>query len=365
MRLSPKHRVFLLSWLTYVIVFTVGGVIYFNVERGLLGEAVLYPSTGNPYDAYASGFSIILGSIFLGMTLGFSELTFFRYRLNNQPFLLKISIKVVVYAIMLMIFLVSLSFPINAQALGLGLTDPEVIRTVSDFVSDYAFWSALIHCAAFITLALFIKEMIDNIGVSQVVNFFTGKYHDSKVEHRVFMFLDMKGSTTIAEQMGHQQYYRFLNRYYRDMTKAIVASEGEIYQYIGDEIVLSWRDEDGLENNNCVECFYRIKEAIQKKAEVYKSTFGQVPEFKAGIHIGQVTRGEVGVLKKELLFTGDALNVTARIQSLCNELNAELLISRDLLEEISLNGSIESVSKGSFALRGRDKPIELFSVLRS
>lgn len=335
------------------------------MERGLLGETILYPSTGNPYDPIASGFSIILGSIFLGMILGFSELTFFRYRLNNRTFLLKISIKVVVYAIMLVIFLVALSFPINANALGVGWTDPLVIKTVNDFISDYAFWSAMIHCAAFITLALFIKEMIDNIGISQVTNFFTGKYHDSKEETRVFMFLDMKGSTAIAEQMGHQKYFRFLNKYYRDMTKAIVDSEAEIYQYIGDEIVLSWLSEDGVNNNNCIACFYRVKEAIYKKHDSYKNTFGEIPEFKAGIHIGKVTRGEVGVLKKELLFTGDPLNVTARIQAMCNELESELLISSELLDQLQLDTSMQVNSKGSYSLRGRDKLIELFSISKS
>lgn len=349
----------------YVVVFTVGGIVYFNVERGLLGETTFYPSTNNPYDAEASGFSIIIGSIFLGMMLGLSELTLFRYKFNSLRFFHKIFLKAAVYAVMLVFFLVLLAFPINGTALDLGWTDPAVIQTVKDFVVDYAFWSAMIHCAIFITLSLFIKEMIDNIGISQVVNFFTGKYHSSKVEERVFMFLDMKGSTTIAEQMGHQKYYRFLNKYYRDMTKAIVASEGEIYQYIGDEIVLSWERAEGLENNNCIACFYRIKQAIQSKEGTYQDKFGQVPEFKAGIHIGQVTRGEVGVLKKELLFTGDALNVTARIQGLCNELDAELLVSAELIEQIVLDDETSIASKGSFALRGRDQGIELFALHRT
>ncbi|MFT6873116.1 MAG: adenylate cyclase [Roseivirga sp.] len=364
-RLSPKRKTFILSWLIYVIVFTVGGIIYFNVERGLLGETTLYPSTHNPYDPVASGFSIIIGSIFLGMILGLSELTLFRYKFNNLRFFYKILLKAAVYAVILVFFLIILAFPINSSALDLGWTDPAVIQTVKDFVADFAFWSAMIHCALFITLALFIKEMIDNIGIGQVVNFFTGKYHTSKVEERVFMFLDMKGSTTIAEQMGHQKYYRFLNRYYRDMTRAIVDSKGEVYQYIGDEIVLSWEDEEGLDNNNCIQCFFSIKEAIEKKIDYYHGTFGVVPTFKAGIHIGQVTRGEVGVLKKELLFTGDALNVTARIQSLCNELEAELLVSADLLNQLDLKPGLETISKGSFELRGRYQRIELFSVQRS
>ncbi len=363
-RLSPKRRVFLLSWLTYVIVFSIGGILYFNIERGLLGDTDLYPSTKNPYDPVASGISIVLGSFLIGGLLGLSELTLFRYRFNNLRFIVKIGLKVALYAAMLVVLLVLIAFPINAGALELPWTDERVLGTVKEFINDYAFWSTMAYCASFMTLALFIKEMIDNIGISQVMNFFTGKYHDSKEETRIFMFLDMRGSTTIAEQMGHQKYFRFLNKYYRDMTKAIVDSEAEIYQYIGDEIVLSWLSEDGLERNNCVECFFRIKEAIQRKAQVYKDTFGQVPEFKAGIHIGQVTRGEVGVLKKELLFTGDPINVAARIQSLCNELDSELLVSGQLLDELELEGDFSLEKKGEYELRGRGTAIKLSAVSR-
>lgn len=363
-RMSPKKKIFIISWLIYIVTFTLGGLLYFNIERGLLGDSLYYPSTTNPYDPVASGVSIILGSIFLGSVLGLSELTLFRYKFTERSFIQKTMIKVVLYAALLIVFLVLLAFPINSSALGVPWNDPAVIQTVKDFIVNYAFWSTMLFSAVFITLALFIKEMVDNIGINQVINFFTGKYHSSVVEKRIFMFLDMKGSTTIAEQMGHQKYYRFLNRYYRDMTKAIVDSKGEVYQYIGDEIVLSWEDEEGIENNNCIECFFSIKEAIEKKSDFYHETFGEVPTFKAGIHLGQVTRGEVGVLKKELLFTGDPLNVAARIQSLCNELEAELLVSNELLSHLDLEGLYTVQSNGEFELRGRGKSVMLNSVSR-
>ncbi|MFY0594338.1 adenylate/guanylate cyclase domain-containing protein [Roseivirga sp.] len=360
MVLSPKRKNFLLSWITYVIIFVIGGLLFYNVERGLLGGASFYPSTKNPYDAMASGVSIILGSMFMGAVIGYCELTLFRFLLSNKTFLFKIASKVLLYAAFLTSFIILLSLPINALALEQPLFHQDVLDTVRDFTSNYAFWSAMIHCAAFITLSLFIKEMIDNIGISQVKNFFTGKYHSSKEETRVFMFLDMKDSTTIAEQMGHERYYRFLNRYYRDMTRPIVATEGEIYQYIGDEIVISWEGKAGLINSNCLACFFGIQEAIEKNRDYYINTFGQLPAFKAGIHIGQVTRGEVGVLKKELLFTGDTINVTARIQSLCNELESQLLVSEDLLNKLEQGNDYQVTSKGEYSLRGRDQTIELF-----
>ncbi|OEK04103.1 adenylate/guanylate cyclase domain-containing protein [Roseivirga misakiensis] len=360
--LSPKRKSFLLSWIIYVIIFVIGGTLYYNVERGLLGDTSFYPSTTNPYDPTASGISILLGSIFMGGLIGFCELTLFRFLLSNKSFVFKLMSKVLLYAVFLTAFLLLLALPINASALELPLFHPDVLKTVGDFISNYAFWSTMIHCAAFITLSLFIKEMIDNIGTSQVVNFFTGKYHTSKVETRVFMFLDMKDSTSIAEKMGHEKYYRFLNRYYRDMTRSILSTEAEIYQYIGDEIVLSWEGEEGLVKANCLACFFGIKESVEKNREYYLKNFGEVPVFKAGIHIGQVTRGEVGVLKKELLFTGDAINVTARIQSLCNELQSELLISEHLLDKIELGDRYDATPKGSFILRGRDQTINLFKL---
>lgn len=360
--LSPKSRNVLVQLLTYIIVFLIGGSLYVIVERGLLGEALTYPSTGNPYDPVASVISILLASVLLGILLGTFELTLFRNLWVNRGFLFKISIKTVLYAIMLGLVIMLIAFPINSTALGLPWSDPAVIQTVVDFIKDFAFWSAMIYCAVFFGITLFIREMIDNIGFSQVINFFTGKYHDSVVEERVFMFLDMRSSTTIAERLGHQQYYRLLNRYYRDMTNAILETRGEIYQYVGDEIVVSWKKEVGLIENNCLKCFFEIKVALEKNAEFYEKHFNTIPEFKAGMHLGSVTTGEVGVIKKELLFTGDVLNVTARIQGLCNELESDLLISEELSQQLSLAGTYSIVDKGEFELRGRGKLVRLNAV---
>ncbi len=117
---------------------------------------------------------------------------------------------------------------------------------------------------------------------------------------------------------GMSNYFEMLKEYYADLSEPIIQYYGEIYQYVGDEIIISWGLKNGLKNNNCIQCFFAMKAAIRQQARKYREKFGLLPEFKAGFHLGKVTTGEIGVIKKEIVFTGDVLNTTARVQGLCN-----------------------------------------------
>ena len=212
-----------------------------------------------------------------------------------------------------------------------------------------------------ISLALVFSEIIDFLGADVVSSFFTGRYNKSVVEERIFMFLDMKDSTTIAEKLGHQNHYKFINAYYADMTDAIIETTGQIYQYVGDEIVISWNLKDGIRDGNCLKCFFLIKDKIEQNASFYQNEFGELPASRAGLHFGKVTRGQVGFIKKELLYTGDVLNTTARIQSMCKELNADFLISQSLYDLIP-DSEFVFIDRGIYSLKGRDRKETLVEV---
>ena len=177
------------------------------------------------------------------------------------------------------------------------------------------------------------------------------------------MFSDMKSSTTIAEKLGHIKYFELLREYYFDLSEAIITFSGEIYQYVGDEIVVSWKYKDGIENNNCIKCFFAMKEDLVKRADWYNKNFGVLPTFKAGFHFGEVTTGEIGALKKEIIFTGDVLNSTARIQGLCNHYKVDLLISDDLIKSLDLDSEFQIKSLGKTELRGKMENIELYTIV--
>jgi len=172
----------------------------------------------------------------------------------------------------------------------------------------------------------------------------------------------MKSSTTIAEKLGHIKYFELLREYYNDLSDAIVKYSGEIYQYVGDEIIVSWNYKDGIENNNCIKCFFAMKEDLGKRADWYNEKFGLLPTFKAGFHVGKVTTGEIGALKKEIIFTGDVLNSTARIQGLCNQYKVDLLISGDLVKSLDLDSEFKTKSLGKNELRGKVVNIEVYTL---
>ena len=271
-------------------------------------------------------------------------------------------IKSIFYLTFVIVFFVLLTLIVNAQRYEAGIFDPIVLDSLWKFMQKFAFWSVVLYAGMILDFAIFYSE-IEYLGGNGVLyNYVFGKYHRPKQEMRIFMFLDMKSSTTIAENIGHSKYFDLLKTYYADMTDAILETSGEIYQYVGDEIVVTWTKKKGIYANNCIQCFTKISKTIEQKRMEYHKMFGLVPEFKAGYHLGEVTTGEIGIIKKDIIHTGDVLNTTARIQAQCNKYNAKALISGDLLEELQKEDPISFTQIGELTLRGKKKPIKLFSI---
>lgn len=91
-------------------------------------------------------------------------------------------------------------------------------------------------------------------------------------------------------------------------------------------------------------------------------SFGLVPEFKAGYHIGEVTTGEIGIIKKDIIYTSDVLNTTGRIQRECNNYDAQVLISEKLLNKLTLGNDFRVSEITTLQLRGKITPTKLFSI---
>ena len=213
--------------------------------------------------------------------------------------------------------------------------------------------------AALTIVALHVNE---KYGPGMLRKILVGVYYRPKEEERIFLFVDIKSSTTIAEQLGHIRFFNLLNDFFRDITNPILYTSGEVVQYVGDEIVISWKMEKGLKNANCIRCFYEMQNEIQKRSQRYKDRYGLVPEFKAGVHCGRVTAGEIGVIKKDVVYSGDVVNTTARIQSLCNQYQVKILLSKYLLDKLSLPPSDFAPKRmGMFELKGKRHKVELYT----
>ena len=211
---------------------------------------------------------------------------------------------------------------------------------------------------------LIVLQVNDKYGPGVFRDFLLGKYFHSKREERIFMFMDLRSSTTIAEKLGEQRYFNFLKDIFQHSTASILDAKGEIYQYVGDEIVISWKMHEGVDNANCLNCFFKIQEALKLKASYYRQNYdGIVPEFKAGMHYGYVMSGEIGVVKRDIVFSGDVLNTAARIQQKCNELGVNILLSNYLLDKLKLQtGSFEPKKIGDMELRGKEQKVMLYTL---
>jgi adenylate cyclase len=94
-----------------------------------------------------------------------------------------------------------------------------------------------------VILTIFILDVSEKYGSGTLRKLLLGKYHSPGKEDRIFMFLDLKSSTSIAEQIGDDTYFRMIRYFYNIVNDVTINNYGEIYQYVGDEIVISWTKE--------------------------------------------------------------------------------------------------------------------------
>jgi adenylate cyclase len=367
--LNSKFKKKIDKILPYVLIGLIFGCVYAFIEKGLLGPLDHYPSsydpsdgTYNPYDPYGNSINTIIQSGVMGLILGIIEVFILDRIFSKKNFFYKFVFKSVIYISSILIIVASLSIISTSIIKGISLFDPIVYKTLIKFFTNAGFWSIMLYIGVIFSFSIFFSEMSDHMGQGVLRNFLLGKYHKPREEERIFMFMDIKSSTSVAETLGHVNYFRFLNEYYADVTKAIIETKGEIYQYVGDEITISWTLEDGLSNNNCLHCFFMSKTIIHSHAEKYIKEFGIVPVFKIGLHYGHVTTGRIGVVKKEIIFTGDVLNTTARIQSVCNSYSVDNLISNQLLSKLSLLTEFTSNEIGECKLRGKNNFVKLYTI---
>ncbi|MEM8846230.1 MAG: adenylate/guanylate cyclase domain-containing protein [Bacteroidota bacterium] len=201
------------------------------------------------------------------------------------------------------------------------------------------------------------------LGEGNLYKLFLGKFYTPNEEKRVFMFLDLQSSTELAEKLGHIKYSMLVQECFNDLGTAI-SDKAEIYQYVGDEAVITWKLNEGIENQNCLKAFYNFKKLLAEKEEFYKKNYGCVPFFKAGVHMGIVTVTEVGKYKKEIAYHGDTINTAARIQGKCNELRSELLLSEALKNELP-SKRFQYTEMGAVALKGKKGKVTIHAVSES
>jgi adenylate cyclase len=309
-------------------------------------------------------------SILLGPLVGLAEIALYPLLANRYSFPVLMLIKTLVNLVIVLLVLLVLFYLADSGFLSrsgylaaqfqfaLGRQQADQVLTQWEFLGRVVLMS-LVICGQ----VTFVHQMIQKMGQRVFWRFVTGKYHQPREEDRIFMFLDLKGATTIAEQLGHARFSHLLADCFLDFTIPLLETRGEVYQYVGDQAVISWPTPVGIRGGNCIACFYQIDQALRQRKEYYLAQYGVVPHFKAGLHCGKVVTRQVGELKSEVVYHGDVLNTAARLEGQCNAIGRQLLLSGDLCELLKPVTAYCYAFVNSIQLRGKQAGLPIYTAL--
>ncbi len=189
-----------------------------------------------------------------------------------------------------------------------------------------------------------------------------GRYHRSRPEERFFLFVDIVGSTPLAERVGIDAVHRFLGEVFRLASDPIDEHDGDVHQYVGDEVVITWTVAGGRARARPLACFFEIERALERAASGFERDFGAVPRLRAALHAGPVITGEVGGSRRAIVYHGDVMNTTARIEQATRDLGHRFLASDEAVTRLEGLEGFELEDLGRRELRGRAAPVRLYAI---
>ncbi len=304
---------------------------------------------------------LLVGSV-LGVFYWLADLAGESSRLRRRSYGFLILFK---SGILILSFIVLLFITRLIAYMGGVISAADIVPTFFEFLFRKSQLSIFLYLIVVSFIVGFIRQMISKTGPRVTLNLLLGRYRNPREETRVFMFIDLKSSTTHAEKLGHILYSKLIRDCFFDLTDSAIKHQVEIYQYVGDEAVLTWTQENGLKENHCVHAYFDFQETLDQRSDYYQQEYGLMPEFKAGVNSGPVVVTEVGVIKREIAYHSDVLNTAARIQSKCNEFGEHLLISARTKALLLSDKTLSFKSVGEIALRGKEETVELIAITRS
>lgn len=267
-------------------------------------------------------------------------------RIRRMPFLLNLCLKSLIY---FGVFLLGM-------ATGQWLAPIPSLSGLQVSLNDVLFFIAISF------VINFLLDVNSLLGQNVLLSFVMGRYFRPRVEERIFLMIDMKNSTAVAERLGEVDFHRLLNRFVGDLTGPIVAQKGEIHKYVGDELIATWPLAAGLKEARCLRACFDAIRRLAALGPAYEREFGLRVDFRAGLHCGPVVVGEMGTVKKEIALLGDTMNTAARIVDACRDSAAPVLVSATLLRLLALPPGVAARALGPTSLRGKRSPMELFAL---
>jgi adenylate cyclase len=322
-------------------------ILNLTLIAAVTGGVYAYVTAPPDYGLVSAARGALTGALIGGVAISIDDLLLRApgAPLTRAPFLLSVGVRSLAY---LAVFL-----------FGIATGHWLLPNSPKDRVFDIS-GNDILFCFAATFVITFLLEVNSLLGQNVLLAYVTGRYHRPRVEERIFLFIDMKNSTTAAERLGEVDFHRLLNRFVGDLTGSIVRHEGQIHKYVGDEMIATWPLAAGVKDARCLRACFGAIARLEEAAAAYRRDFGQKVEIRAALHCGPVVVGEMGTVKKEIALIGDTLNATARIVDACRDSGERVIVSADLLDRLVLPAGIVARALGPVRLRGKEAAIALF-----
>lgn len=251
-----------------------------------------------------------------------------------------------------------------ALAIGLCFFLTNITTEGDDFENSMAFYQTFISAAVIVpAISLGLLRVIDMIGQKHFVDFLLGTYHQPQERNSIVQFLDMVGSSTIAEKLEPRKSMDLIAEFIYDSGYIFRINGGDILNYTGDGLVVLWPRN---KSNNALAAIHKLRSHFASKQvrSHYWKKFGIIPEFRIGLHAGPIVISQIGEEKLFLGLYGDVVNIAARLEQMNKEFGTHVLLSAEAIQ--GLNQSWKTLLKplGEKPIRGRDEKIQVFALYK-
>ena len=179
------------------------------------------------------------------------------------------------------------------------------------------------------------------------------------------MFTDIRGFTTISEQLDAQELARFLNEYLSDMSGIVLEYSGTLDKYIGDAVMAFWNAPLEVDSHAVKACDSALKmmcrvHEMQKKWEAEGRPH---LDIGIGINTGNASVGNMGsVLRYGYTALGDTVNLSSRLEGLNKDYGTHIIVNETTFAAVSPAGYVFR-ELDLIRVKGKKLPVTIYELV--
>lgn len=209
----------------------------------------------------------------------------------------------------------------------------QILPRYMEVISSSAFRIVNLFLAIVVIINVALLSFMDWHGSATFTSILTGKVYITNRENRVFLFIDLNSSTDISSKIGYKKYSQLIETCFDELRTLARKYESEIYEYVGDEMILTWLSTKAFNKNACIQLFLDFKSVLNARSKEFESRFGVIPSFKAAVSMGDVLSSVSGSAQKRKAFYGQPLHQTSRMLGIGKKYGRDFVCTQAIQQE--------------------------------